>query len=40
VFRVAAADVATLAPELRTPEGHLNPEAFSDLVAIFHYQVN
>ena len=38
-FSIAASDVAALAPELRTADGRLNPDAFSDLIAVFHYKV-
>ena len=38
-FSIAASDVAALAPELRTADGRLNPDAFSDLISVFSYKV-
>ncbi|MFF5296340.1 Tc toxin subunit A-related protein [Paractinoplanes globisporus] len=39
VFTVRAADVAALAPELRTDEGKLNPDAVTDLLLVVQYKV-
>ena len=32
-------NVTDLAPELQTADGHLNPDAFNDLVVVLHYKI-